>query len=99
MIPNTKGKKSGLIIPTYGESANRGFYLENGGYYWAINDNYDLQILGDIYTRGSWGIKPTFRYNKRYRFNGSMALGFAVNKLGTKGAADYQESTDFKIHC
>ena len=98
MIPNTKGKKSGLIIPTYGESANRGFYLENGGYYWAINDNYDLQILGDIYTRGSWGIKPTFRYNKRYRFNGSMALGFAVNKIGTKGAADYQESTDFKIH-
>ncbi len=98
MIPNTKGKKSGLIIPTYGESANRGFYLENGGYYWAINDYYDLQVLGDIYTRGSWGVKPTFRYNKRYRFNGSMALGFAVNKIGTKGAADYQESTDFKIH-
>ncbi len=97
IIPNTKGKKSGLIIPTYGESANRGFYLENGGYYWAINDNYDLQVLGDIYTRGSWGIKPTFRYNQRYRFNGSLALGFAVNKIGTKGAADYQESNDFKI--
>ena len=98
IIPNTKGKKSGLIIPTYGESANRGFYLENGGYYWAISDNYDLQVLGDIYTRGSWGIKPTFRYNKRYRFNGNLALGFAVNKIGSKGAADYQESTDFKIH-
>ena len=98
LIPNTKGKKSGLILPTYGESANRGFYLENGGYYWAINDNYDLQILGDIYTRGSWGLKPTFRYNKRYKFNGNLALGFAVNKIGTKGAADYQESTDFKIH-
>lgn len=97
MIPNTKGKKSGIVIPTYGESANRGFYLENGGYYWAINDNYDLQVLGDIYTRGSWGIKPTFRYNKRYRFNGNIALGFAVNKIGTKGAADYKESTDFKI--
>ena len=98
MIPNTKGKKSGIIIPTYGESANRGFYLENGGYYWAINDCYDLQILGDIYTRGSWGIKPTFRYNKRYKFNGNLSLGFAVNKIGTKGAADYQESNDFKIH-
>ena len=97
MIPNTKGKKSGLIIPTYGESANRGFYLENGGYYWAINDYYDLQVLGDIYTRGSWGIKPTFRYNKRYKHNGSMALSFNVNKIGTKGAADYQESNDFKI--
>ena len=97
MIPNTKGKKSGLIIPTYGESANRGFYLENGGYYWAINDCYDLQVLGDIYTRGSWGIKPTFRYNKRYKFNGSLALSFAINKIGTKGAADYQESNDFRI--
>ena len=97
MIPNTKGKKSGIIMPTYGESANRGFYLENGGYYWAINDSYDLQVLGDIYTRGSWGIKPTFRYNKRYKFNGSLALGFAVNKVGTKGAADYEESNDFKI--
>ena len=97
MIPNTKGKKSGLIIPTYGESANRGFYLENGGYYWAINDYYDLQVLGDIYTRGSWGVKPTFRYNRRYKHNGSMALSFAVNKIGTKGAADYQESNDFKI--
>ena len=97
LIPNQKGKKSGIIMPTYGESANRGFYLENGGYYWAINDCYDLQVLGDIYTRGSWGIKPTFRYNKRYKHNGSLALGFAVNKIGTKGAADYQESTDFKI--
>ena len=97
MIPNTKGKKSGLIIPSYGESANRGFYLENGGYYWAISDYYDLQVLGDIYTRGSWGIKPTFRYNRRYKHSGSMALSFAVNKIGTKGAADYQESNDFKI--
>jgi len=98
LIPNTKGKKSGLVLPTYGESANRGFYLENGGFYWAINDHYDLQVLGDIYTRGSWGLKPTFRYNKRYKFNGAVALGFAVNKIGTKGAADYQESMDFKIH-
>ena len=98
LIPNTKGKKSGLILPTYGESANRGFYLENGGYYWAINDYYDLQVLGDIYTRGSWAIKPTFRYNRRYKHNGSMALSFALNKIGSKGAADYQESTDFKIH-
>lgn len=97
MIPNTKGKKSGLIIPTYGESANRGFYLENGGYYWGISDCYDLQVLGDIYTRGSWGIKPTFRYNKRYMFNGSLALSFAINKISTKGAADYQESNDFRI--
>ena len=97
IFPNSKGQKSGIIIPTYGESENRGFYLENGGYYWAINEHYDLQLLGDIYTRGSWAIKPTFRYNQRYKFNGSLALGFAVNKIGTEGAADYNKSTDFKV--
>ena len=97
MFPNTKGQNSGLIIPTYGESANRGFYLENGGYYWAINEHYDLQLLGDIYTRGSWAVKPTFRYNQRYKHNGSLALGFAVNKIGDEGAADYNKSTDFKV--
>ena len=97
MFPNTKGQKSGIIVPTYGESANRGFYLENGGYYWALNEHYDLQLLGDIYTRGSWALKPTFRYNQRYKHNGSLALGFAVNKIGDEGAADYNKSTDFKI--
>ena len=97
LFPNTKGQKSGIIMPTYGESTNRGFYLENGGYYWAINEHYDLQLLGDIYTRGSWAIKPTFRYNQRYKHNGSLALGFALNIVGTEGAADYQKSQDFKI--
>ena len=97
MFPNTKGQKSGVIIPTYGESANRGFYLENGGYYWAINQHYDFQLLGDIYTRGSWALKPTLRYNQRYKHNGSLALGFAVNKIGDEGAADFNKSTDFKV--
>ncbi|MCR5644878.1 MAG: hypothetical protein K6F96_00605 [Bacteroidales bacterium] len=97
IFPNTKGQKSGIIVPTYGESANRGFYLENGGYYWALSEHYDLQLLGDIYTRGSWAIKPTFRYNQRYKHNGSLALGFAVNKIGDEGAADYEKSRDFKI--
>ena len=97
IFPNTKGQKSGIIVPTYGESANRGFYLENGGYYWAINQHYDFQLLGDIYTRGSWALKPTFRYNERYKHNGSLALGFAVNKIGDEGAADYNKSTDFKV--
>lgn len=97
LIPNSKGQRSGLIIPSFGESANRGFYFENGGYYWAINDNMDLQLVGDIYTRGSWALKPTFRYVKRYKYNGSLAASYAINKVGVDGSADYQESTDFKI--
>lgn len=97
MFPNVKGRTSGIIFPTYGESANRGFYLENGGYYWAISPKMDLQIVGDIYSRGSWAIKPKMRYVERYRFNGSLGLSFAVNKIGSKGASDYSESNDFQI--
>ena len=97
LIPNSKGQRSGIIIPSFGESANRGFYFENGGYYWAINDYMDFQILGDIYTRGSWALKPTFRYVKRYKFRGSFDASYAINKVGVEGSADYTESTDFKI--
>jgi hypothetical protein len=97
MFPNTKGQKSGLIIPTYGESANRGFYLENGGYYWAISENFDLQVLGDIYSRGSWAVKPKFRYVKRYRYNGSFSFSYAANKIGSRDAEDYSESNDFQV--
>jgi len=97
LIPNSKGQRSGIIIPSFGESANRGFYFENGGYYWAINNYMDLQLIGDIYTRGSWALRPTFRYVQRYKFNGSLAASYAINKVGVDGSADYQESTDFKV--
>lgn len=96
-FPNKSGQTSGIVIPTFGEYTNRGFYLEDGGYYWAINDYMDLQVLGDIYSRGGWGIKPRFRYKKRYKFSGDFNLGYAENVVGTKGAPDYQKSTDFKI--
>ena len=97
LIPNAKGQRSGIIIPSFGESANRGFYFENGGYYWAINNYMDLQLIGDIYTRGSWALKPTFRYVNRYKFSGSLAASYAINKVGVEGSADYTESTDFKL--
>lgn len=97
IFPNSKGQRNGILMPSWGESANRGFYFENGGFYWGINEHVDLQIVGDIYTRGSWAVKPTLRYNKRYAYNGSFSGSYAVNKIGTKGSADYNESTDFKV--
>lgn len=97
IFPNSKGQRNGILVPSWGESANRGFYLENGGFYWGINEHIDLQLVGDIYTRGSWAVKPTLRYNKRYAYNGSFSGSYAVNKIGTKGSADYNESTDFKV--
>jgi lipopolysaccharide assembly outer membrane protein LptD (OstA) len=97
IFPNKAGQKSGIVIPSYGESKDRGFFLENGGYYWAINDHMDLTVLGDIYSRGSWAIKPSFRYKKRYKFNGYFNLGFAENIVGVKDAPDYSKSSDFRI--
>lgn len=97
IFPNKSGQTSGIVIPTYGESQNRGFFLENGGYYWAISDYMDFQVLGDIYSRGSWAIKPRFRYKKRYKYNGNFNFGFGQNVVGTKDAPDYSKTTDFKI--
>lgn len=97
LFPNKKNQKSGIIIPTYGESASRGFYLENGGYYWAINDYLDLQVTGDIYTRGSWSIEPTMRYANRYKYNGSFALALARNITGEEGDPGYSNRRDFSV--
>ena len=80
LFPNKQGQRSGIVIPTYGESANRGFYLENGGYYWAINDRLDLKLTGDIYTYGSWSLKALSNYVKKYKYRGSLNLTFATNK-------------------
>ena len=96
-FPNKTGQKSGILIPTYGESTNRGFYLERGGYYWYINDYFDFQITGDIYSRGSWAINPRLRYKKRYKYSGTLDGGYAINVVGLKGAPDYSKSTDFRI--
>jgi lipopolysaccharide assembly outer membrane protein LptD (OstA) len=96
-FPNKKGRRSGIILPTYGESANRGFFLENGGYYWAISQYMDLKILGDIYSRGSWAIKPTFNYVKRYKYNGMIRFGYALNKLGFPDSPDYDKRKDFEF--
>ena len=97
MFPNKKGQSSGIIIPTYGEAATRGFYLENGGYYWGISDYMDLKLVGDIYSRGSWALKPTYNYRKRYRYNGSFNFSYAINVDGEKGTPGYTKNRDFRV--
>jgi lipopolysaccharide assembly outer membrane protein LptD (OstA) len=96
-FPNRAGQRSGILLPTYGESANRGFYFENFGYYWAMTKYMDVTVLADIYTHGSWSIKPTFRYNKRYHYNGSFNFSYAVNLIGTADSPDFQKSKDFQV--
>ncbi len=96
-FPNSKGKQSGIIIPTYGERANRGFFLENGGYYFGINDYVDVSILGDIYSRGSWALKTNSNYKKRYKYDGHLNVSYAVNKLGEPETPDFFKQKDFFI--
>lgn len=97
MFPNKKGQRSGILIPTYGESTQRGFYFENGGYYFAINEHLDLKLVGDIYTLGSWAVKPAMNYRKRYKYNGYFNANYAINILGDQGSPDYSRNRDFSL--
>jgi len=96
-FPNKTGQRSGIILPTYGEELNRGFYFQNFGYYWAMNQYMDLKIQADIFTRGSWAIKPTYTYNKRYHYNGMINFSYAVNLMGAQDSPDFQKTQDFRI--
>lgn len=97
LFPNKKGQRSGIVVPTWGESKQRGFYFENGGYYFAINDYMDLKLVGDIYTLGSWAVKPAMNYRKRYRYNGYLNANYAINILGEEGSPDYSRNRDFSV--
>ncbi len=97
IFPNNPKRQSGFILPTYGESANRGFYLEGGGFFWAASDHFTLKITGDIYTGGSWRVAPVLTYRKRYKYNGALSFSMARNIISTKGDPDYSNTKDFRI--
>ena len=96
-FPITKKATSGIIMPTYGEERMRGFNLRGGGYYIYINDYIDMNITGDIYTNGSWGLQYATQYRKRYKFNGNLNFTISKNYLSEKGLPDYQESSDWSV--
>ena len=96
-FPFTSEYSSGIIVPTFGEDYNRGFYLRDGGYYFAINKNIDLALTGEIFTRGSWGLNAQSTYSKRYKFNGNFDLSYITTITGDKGEADYTKYHNFKI--
>ena len=96
-FPFTKSYSSGLIMPTYGDETERGFYLRDGGYYFAINDKMDLKLLGEIYTKGSWGLSAASNYRKRYKYSGSFYASYQNTINGEKNMPDYTKTTSFKI--
>lgn len=96
-FPFTKSYSSGFIMPTYGDEMDRGFYLRDCGYYFAISDKIDLKVLSEIYTKGSWGITLASNYNKRYRFNGSVLLSYQDSRTGDKGLPDFSRQQSYKV--
>ena len=96
-FPFSSSYKSGFIMPTYGDETTRGFYLRDGGYYFAINDKVDLKVLGEFYTKGSWGLSAQTNYKKRYRFGGNFFFSYQNTKEGEKNMPDYSVSKSFKL--
>ena len=96
-FPFNETYSSGIIMPSYGDEMERGFYLHNGGYYFAISDYVDLAATGEIYTKGSWGLGLQSNYRKRYKFSGNVNANYLKTILGDKGMPDYSTSTDFRL--
>ena len=96
-FPFTKDYSSGFIMPSYGDELERGFYLRDGGYYFAISDLMDLKLTGEIFTKGPWGASAISNYRKRYKYSGSVNLSYMVTKKGEKNMPDYSVTKNFKV--
>ena len=96
-FPFSKKYSSGFIMPSYGDEQTRGLYLRDGGYYFAASDKWDLKLLGEIYTKGSWGLSAASNYRKRYRYSGTFYFSYQDTKTGDKGMPDFTNQESFKV--
>lgn len=96
-FPTTSTYTSGILIPTYGEEQSRGFFLRDGGYYWAANDHFDLAVRGDIYSKGSWATKLHSNYKVRYKFNGSFDFSYNLNQYSEQPLPDARTTKGFSV--
>ncbi len=96
-FPFSSKYSSGFIMPSYGDESSRGFYLKDGGYYFAISDKMDLKLVGEIYTKGSWAVTATTNYKKRYKFSGTFLFSYQDSRTSEKDMPDYTQTKSFKI--
>ena len=96
-FPFSEKYQSGILVPTFGEDYNRGFYLRNGGYYLALSEHADLALTGEIYTRGSWGLSAQSSYSWRYKHSGSFSVNYLTTVTGEKGDPDYNKMHNFQV--
>ena len=97
IFPDMQSRTSGIIFPDFGEETLRGFYLRNGGYYFAISDYVNLELTGDIYTKGGWGFKAASQYKKRYGFDGRLLFNYTKRKSEDPNTLEFQEANDFRF--
>jgi hypothetical protein len=96
-VPSTSSYSSGIIMPSYGEENTRGFFLRNGGYYWAASDYFDFQVTGDVYMNGSWGLRAGSVYKNRYKYSGNFNFQYLTNITSEKDLPDYATSKDMSL--
>ncbi|MGV3459508.1 MAG: putative LPS assembly protein LptD [Flavobacterium sp.] len=96
-FPMTDKAESGFLIPTFGENNNQGYFLQNGGYYLALSDYYDVAITGDYYTNGSYGLRFESNYAQRYKFNGNVHIRFENLVTSERGLPDYAKLRNYNI--
>ncbi|EPR73617.1 hypothetical protein ADIWIN_1254 [Winogradskyella psychrotolerans RS-3] len=96
-FPMTKKQTSGLIFPTFGEDSNKGYNLQNGGYYFAISDYLDLALLGDYYTNGSYGFRVENNYALRYKYRGNLSFRYENLLNEERGFPDFTQSTVYNL--
>ncbi|MEN8137784.1 MAG: putative LPS assembly protein LptD [Bacteroidota bacterium] len=96
-FPTTENRRSGLVFPTFNFTETQGYALQNGGYYWALSDYFDLMLTGDIYTNGSNGIGIKSNYALRYKFRGSLNFRFETIIRGIEGRSDYSKANNYSI--
>jgi lipopolysaccharide assembly outer membrane protein LptD (OstA) len=96
-VPTTSSYSSGFLMPSYGEESNRGFFLRDGGYYWAASELFDLSLTGDLYANSSWGLRTASNYRKRYKYSGSFNAQRITNVTSEKDLPDYSKSNDFSL--
>ncbi len=96
-FPMSEKSRSGIIMPTYGDNAQRGYSLQNGGYYFALSDYYDLAVLGDYYTNGGYATRFESSYGYKYHFRGSVNIRFENQINSERGFSDYSKTSIYNI--
>jgi len=96
-FPFTSDYSSGILMPSYVDELTRGFGLTNGGYYFAINDYMDMEMRGEIYTKGTWALRGNTTYRKKYKYSGSFGAEYRADITGEKGMSDYNEAKSFRV--